>query len=555
MKKKIISICLIGMMCSTSVGAATIDNIVPDEQGRVIISGTVEKNGVFTVQMLNPGVKIDDINDENVMEKVHAVGEFEPDKTGSFKKILTMQKNAEDKQVYTIRINGENENCEKTFTYYSVEILNSEFAKYKTSKTAAEAYTVIKNVNNGVGNEERFGINTPNYMRLSSSSREKVCNNAFLSISKIKELADLRNEIEKQAIAEGISMGSSAVEKLDKYADNLGILSDKRYEIYCKMSGEEKIQVAKRLENADLTTEEKARKAFAEAVFLTELKNAQGMSAVKELIGNNEDLFGENALDKYNSINDTSTADKALAGGDFKTIKEVENKINDTLKTTSDGTGSSNSSSGGGSSSGGSGSVMPGMGVTIPTQNSSNIVFKDLAGAEWARASIEYLAGKGVINGRSNNEFYPNSNVKREEFVKMLVLAFGIDTNGKKSDFSDISKDNWCYPYVSAAVELGLVQGNGKNTFGIGQIITRQDMAVLVWRFTKHSGATLPSSAITEFTDKGTISQYAIEAVSALRAADIVSGMPGGEFKPFDPCTRAQAAKIIYTALSRTGRI
>ena len=80
-------------------------------------------------------------------------------------------------------------------------------------------------------------------------------------------------------------------------------------------------------------------------------------------------------------------------------------------------------------------------------------------------------------------------------------------------------------------------------------------MAVLVWRFAKYKEANLPTGAIVEFTDKGLISEYAVEAISALRAADIVSGMPNGEYKPFDSCTRAQAAKIIYTALLRCGLI
>jgi len=167
----------------------------------------------------------------------------------------------------------------------------------------------------------------------------------------------------------------------------------------------------------------------------------------------------------------------------------------------------------------------------------------------------EYLASKGVINGRGDGIFDPNANVTREEFVKMLVLAFNLETAGAELQFADVSKEEWSYKYVSAACNSGLVNGISNDLFGKGQNITRQDMAVLVWRFVNFKGADLPRNAIAEFSDKGLISDYAIEAISALRAADVVSGMPGGEYKPFDTCTRAQAAKIIYTALLRCGLI
>ena len=52
--------------------------------------------------------------------------------------------------------------------------------------------------------------------------------------------------------------------------------------------------------------------------------------------------------------------------------------------------------------------------------------FADLEGVLWAKEAILSLADNGVINGRSEGVFAPNENIKREEFVKIIVVAFDI---------------------------------------------------------------------------------------------------------------------------------
>lgn len=551
MKKTIILLFFAGLMSMTSAGAATIDNIVQDEQGIVTITGTAEKPGKFTIQMLEPNTDVQDITDENAEEKVHAIGEFDVGNSGNFEKEVTMKKTAVDKGVYTVRINSGTEQAEKTFVYYNTDILNSEFDKFKQAKSADEAYNIVSSNSN----EDRFGINSENYKKLSAASKKKIAASVHENIKSIEILKDLQNEYERLSIAECISNGIEAIEKLDKYAQSLGIAEDKRYQSYSEMPESQKQQVVLKLKGADLFVPEKAKEQFAQAVFLTQLKNAEGISQTKKYILENEDLFADGALAKYKAVSDTGKADKAVTGVDFKTVANVAEAINGALTASSGNGGGSSSGASSGSSGNNKSSVMPGISVSPIVSDNQKISFNDLEQAEWARTSIEYLAAKKVVNGRDNGDFDPNANVTREEFVKMLVLAFEIDTNNKTADFLDIPSEHWSYPYVAAGYEAGLINGVEDKVFGAGQTITRQDMAVLVYRFINYNEAILPTGTITEFTDKGVISDYAVEAIAALRAADVVSGMPGGDFKPLDPCTRAQATKIIYTALTRTGRI
>ena len=159
-------------------------------------------------------------------------------------------------------------------------------------------------------------------------------------------------------------------------------------------------------------------------------------------------------------------------------------------------TGGSSESGGskGGSGSGGFGGGGIGKTTTdTPTVENPKPVdetasaFDDIDGVEWAREAINYLAAKGIVSGKAEKTFAPNDNITREEFVKILVSAFGINSDGAELDFSDVSKDDWFYPYLSKAVASGVVSGYDNGRFGTGDCITRQDICVMIQRIMQKS--------------------------------------------------------------------
>jgi len=127
----------------------------------------------------------------------------------------------------------------------------------------------------------------------------------------------------------------------------------------------------------------------------------------------------------------------------------------------------------------------------------------------------------------------------------MLVLALSLESdNVADSNFSDVTEDAWYKDYVNTAVSLGIVNGVSANRFGVGESITRQDMAVMTIRALNAAGITLDGNETIRFADESKISIYAIEGVNALVAAGIINGSDG-KFLPTDNLTREQAAKII----------
>ncbi len=186
--------------------------------------------------------------------------------------------------------------------------------------------------------------------------------------------------------------------------------------------------------------------------------------------------------------------------------------------------------------------------VVVPPV-ATEIKFTDLGTAEWAREAITNLAKRGVISGRSATVFDPDGLVTREEYAKMLVLAFGLTADNASCDFNDVPEDAWYYDYVAIAAKRGVVNGIGNSTFGVGSTITRQDMAVMTYRAAMAAGKAMDmvNEAIT-FADDADIAEYAAEAVTVMQRAGIINGMGGNTFAPNGTATRAQAAKIMDMA-------
>ena len=174
------------------------------------------------------------------------------------------------------------------------------------------------------------------------------------------------------------------------------------------------------------------------------------------------------------------------------------------------------------------------------------LIFNDIQSVDWAKEAIEALYEKGVVAGYGNGLFAPNYSVTREQFVKMLVSALELDTNIESDKtFTDVKGDDWFAPYINAAAVLGVVAGREDGSFGVGESITRQDMAVMCMRALTVAGKA-PAETDASFADSANISDYAKTAVGSMAGAGYLTGDENGSFNPLDTATRAQTAVVLY---------
>lgn len=201
--------------------------------------------------------------------------------------------------------------------------------------------------------------------------------------------------------------------------------------------------------------------------------------------------------------------------------------------------------SGGGGGIGGGAMTAP---AVTPVTEPEKItpIYSDIEEYDWAKTAIYALTKEGVLTGTGNGRFEPERNVNREEFVAMAVRGFDITAEEKEIPFTDVSENDWHFETTKRAWSFGLISGISENSFGSGMEIKRQDIFVIMYNIVKELGISLKKvREAAEFTDSGDISDYALEAVSALYEAGIVNGY-GDTIKPLKSATRAEAAKMIY---------
>lgn len=217
-------------------------------------------------------------------------------------------------------------------------------------------------------------------------------------------------------------------------------------------------------------------------------------------------------------------------------------------KKSSSGNNNSGSTSGGSIAGGTAGGGSTGVNISA-RPDLYNPQFADLNEASWAADAINSLAKKGILTGRTDTEFAPNASVTRAEFVKMVSTLYNLVTPTSKfatQSFKDVPKDAWFFNYVEVCAQLGIVNGEGDGYFNPNALISRQEMAAIMYRTATIMGTKLTATeAVKTFADANEISDYAKAAVSALQTAGIISGTSDTTFEPALACTRAQAAVII----------
>ena len=177
------------------------------------------------------------------------------------------------------------------------------------------------------------------------------------------------------------------------------------------------------------------------------------------------------------------------------------------------------------------------------------IVFNDIDNVPWAKQAILYLYDIGVINGRDAQTFAPNDLITREEFVKIIVTALGIETEKKDITFSDVDKDAWYYPYIISAAGEGIIKGNGDGCFGTGQFITREDMAVIIKNACDYRKIKIEEKYTKVFADEDEVSDYAKAAVRSLFFGGLINGTGDNKVSPKESATRAMSAQIVYNMM------
>ncbi len=290
------------------------------------------------------------------------------------------------------------------------------------------------------------------------------------------------------------------------------------------------------LNEADRTNIEQRLLDFNDAALLSVLNITEELTKLGELTsGEKENIYAQMA-----------------AVNNFTTVTEIKTKLSELLNPQIIVTPNIPSGSGGGGGRGGSHGNYGGMAAVQQPQASvqptPNADYQDISTAEWARPYINKLSYLGIIEGY-DNKIRPNDPIKKEELAKLIVLVTELPAANKKAVFSDVPEEAWYYDYINRLYATGIVNGITDTQFGAGTEISREDMAVMIYRTMQYRNqASDNDNSVEQFSDDAAISDYAKEAVYKMRELDIISGVGENQFVPKGVCSRAMAFKVIAEA-------
>ncbi|MEG2378061.1 MAG: S-layer homology domain-containing protein, partial [Clostridia bacterium] len=179
--------------------------------------------------------------------------------------------------------------------------------------------------------------------------------------------------------------------------------------------------------------------------------------------------------------------------------------------------------------------------------------FKDLAGYDWASDAINKLAKDGIIKGVSEDEFAPENDITRADFVILMVRALKLESTAT-DNFADVGADDYFARELAIAKANGIITGFGDNLFNPRGKITRQDMMTIMARALQKSGYKLDTAtqgALDAFADSDDIAEYAREAAALLVKNGIIAGNDG-RLNPTANTTRAEVAVLLSRVLYPT---
>lgn len=169
------------------------------------------------------------------------------------------------------------------------------------------------------------------------------------------------------------------------------------------------------------------------------------------------------------------------------------------------------------------------------------------------KTAIESLASRGIINGKSENSFEPESTMTRAEFATIIARGLGLP---QKSNviFKDVTTNDWFYNYVGTAYSYGIIKGVSENEFNPNGTITREEAAVMVTRAAKLCGMdtnmdTLATRDIlAQFFDYVKASSWAQSSLAFCYNEKILDDSVM-DIKPKEAVTRAEIASMLYNML------
>lgn len=170
--------------------------------------------------------------------------------------------------------------------------------------------------------------------------------------------------------------------------------------------------------------------------------------------------------------------------------------------------------------------------------------FPDVKEDDWYFAAVKYVYENSLYQGTENG-FEPDSAMSRAMLVTVLHRLAEPDEEVRENPFLDVPENQWYTEGIKWAAANGIVSGVSDSSFDPDAGITREQLALILYRYAMLCGYESESAELAGFEDADDVSDYAVEAIRYAVAKGIISGKTEKTLAPKDGATRAEVATML----------
>ena len=188
---------------------------------------------------------------------------------------------------------------------------------------------------------------------------------------------------------------------------------------------------------------------------------------------------------------------------------------------------------------------------------SNPAAFSDTAN-HWAAESIAFCAARELFKGVGGGRFAPDAPMTRAMFATVLYRIAGMPAVSGANSFYDVAAGQWYTDAILWGQSTGIISGYGNGLFGTNDLVTREQMCVMLSRYLQWAGYALPAvTAAKQFGDNAQIADWAAESIRFCQMHGLINGRSNGLFAPKENATRAENSavlrRVILAILSSVG--
>ena len=201
-------------------------------------------------------------------------------------------------------------------------------------------------------------------------------------------------------------------------------------------------------------------------------------------------------------------------------------------------------------------SYPPAESAYVPTASDYEPVlpFRDVKSGTYYYTPVTELYQRGIMNGVKRMEFSPTETMTRGMVVTVLYRMEGEPTVSAANVFTDVAQGRYYTDAVVWAWQQKITNGTSETTFAPGDPVTREQLAVFLYRYAANLGLDTSASAdLSDYTDRSAVGSYATTAMQWAVGTGIIRGVKADQLDPKGQAQRAQVATMIYRFLTYYG--